>query len=687
MCSAIPGRGGSRSWRGPDQTTSRGDGGWDAQGREVRDGRPSRRWPLGPPVSHAGPPCTAPGGSWRRMPRRSPSAPRTGRCPRCRRPRSRRPDPAGAPWPRTPFRPPRPGRDPPRGHTPCRSGERPARRTRGCRESGLTPPRPGHTSCPRTARRSSRPRRCKTTGRLKVFRHQRYKRYAIGCVGSADGVYGSNRKPACRSSLGIIARVKGADESEVFSSARGRNAASLTSSRSGRGSPPTYVMAKMRNVSFAASVTRFRTARIGPARPAMPVSSFTSRSMVWTTDSRGSTYPDGRLLAFAANKGDQWSVYLLDLRTKKDRILLQSEQSVLNPEFSPDGRWIAVQSDFEGDENYNIYLVPVKGAHVQKITNTPFDSAFPRWSPDGTKIAFLSNRDGDRDNVFMVDTTGGDAKQLTNVDDIVGEIAWRPDGRSIAFSAGGGLLDYVGLVDLAGPLEKVVAVPHPANAIGSDGGRPEPWSPNGRELAFVSNVHDHLDIGVLDVKTKRVRFIVQNRWDKTMPLWAPDGKRIAFLENHDGNVQLKVVSRNGKGSRGISPAKGSANRARWAPDAKGLFYHHSTFTQPDRLILRKGERSTPLVDSLREPLPKGELADGKLVRYPSFDGRKIAAWLFVPRTERRRNAAVVDPHGGPESQTLNEWDARFQFLVAEGFTTLAPNYRGVTGRGLAWVHR
>ena len=158
--------------------------------------------------------------------------------------------------------------------------------------------------------------------------------------------------------------------------------------------------------------------------------------------------PDGRLLAFAANKGDQWSVYLLDLRTKKDRILLQSEQSVLNPEFSPDGRWIAVQSDFEGDENYNIYLVPVRGAHVQKITDTAFDSAFPRWSPDGTKIAFLSNRDGDRDNVFVVDTGGGDAKQLTNVDDIVGEIAWRPDGQSIALSAGVGLLDYVGL----GPL-------------------------------------------------------------------------------------------------------------------------------------------------------------------------------------------------------------------------------------------
>src|SRR3989475_2001444 len=169
-----------------------------------------------------------------------------------------------------------------------------------------------------------------------------------------------------------------------------------------------------------------------------------------------------------------------------------------------------------------------------------------------------------------------------------------------------------------------------------------------------------------------------------MPLWAPDGKRIAFLENHDGNVQLKVVSRDGKATRGIQHATGSSNRALWAPEAKGLFSPHPTFTQPDRLTLRKGERSPPLVDSLREPLPKGELADGKLVRYPSFDGRKIAAWLFVPRKERRRNAAVVDPHGGPESQTLNEWDARFQFLVAEGFTILAPNYRGGTGSGRAW---
>src|SRR2546426_1091638 len=200
---------------------------------------------------------------------------------------------------------------------------------------------------------------------------------------------------------------------------------------------------------------------------------------------------DGRRLAYAANKGKQWSVYVMDLRTKRTKILLRSEQSVVQPEFSPDGKWLAVQSDFEGDENYNIYVTPAAGGKARKVTDTPWDSASPRWSPDGRRIAFLSNRDGDRDNVFVVDASGGEAKQLTNVDDIVTEIAWRPDGRTIAFSAGVGLLDYVGLADLTGRMEKLVAFPNSECSIGGEPGRPEPWSPDGRELAFVSNLHVH----------------------------------------------------------------------------------------------------------------------------------------------------------------------------------------------------
>src|SRR5438046_9754241 len=104
----------------------------------------------------------------------------------------------------------------------------------------------------------------------------------------------------------------------------------------------------------------------------------------------------------------------------------------------------------------------------RKITDTTWDSASPRWSADGRSIAFTSNRDGDRDNVFVVEATGSETKQLTNVDEIVTEIAWRPDGKSVAFSAGVGLHDYVGLVDLASHMPRVGSFPDAESSNGGD---------------------------------------------------------------------------------------------------------------------------------------------------------------------------------------------------------------------------
>lgn len=393
---------------------------------------------------------------------------------------------------------------------------------------------------------------------------------------------------------------------------------------------------------------------------------------------------DGRWIAYAANKGEQWTVYLRDLKARRERVLLKSDQSVMSPEFSPDDRWIAVQSDFEGDENFNIYVVPTKGGEARKLTDTPADSANPRWSPDGTKIAFISNRERDRENIFVVDATGGQARPLTAVDDIVNDIAWRPDGRSLAFGAGFGIGDWIGLVDLDGHVERLAHFPDSESYLSADVGRPAPWSPDGRHLVFVSNVHDHVDIGVLDLETRGVRWPVQNRWDKSLPLWSPDGSRIAYLENHDGNVQLRSVGAAGRGTRIHSPAEGTAARPVWHPDSGGLFYEHSTFLKPYELVLQRGSRTTRLVSGTPAKLPRNEMAMGKLVRYPSFDGRKVPAWLFVPPPSRSRHAAIVDPHGGPEAQVLNEWDAGYQFLVSEGYTVLAPNYRGGTGYGRAW---
>src|SRR5207247_9646286 len=93
--------------------------------------------------------------------------------------------------------------------------------------------------------------------------------------------------------------------------------------------------------------------------------------------------PDGRRLAYSANKGEQWSVFILDIRTKREKPLLRSDQSILQPEFSPDGQWLAGQSDFEGGEKVNIYVTPAAGVIARQIQDTTWDSAAPRRVPDG----------------------------------------------------------------------------------------------------------------------------------------------------------------------------------------------------------------------------------------------------------------------------------------------------------------
>ena len=73
-----------------------------------------------------------------------------------------------------------------------------------------------------------------------------------------------------------------------------------------------------------------------------------------------------------------------------------------------------------------------------------------------------------------------------------------------------------------------------------------------------------------------------------------------------------------------------------------------------------------------------------VVSYKSFDGLEIPAFLFKPK--KPNHAAILHPHGGPSSLYAAEWDILAQYLVAKGYTFIAPNYRGSTGFGLQFEH-
>ena len=115
------------------------------------------------------------------------------------------------------------------------------------------------------------------------------------------------------------------------------------------------------------------------------------------------------------------------------------------PDWSPDGSKIAFTS--ERDRNSEIYVIDADGKNPVRLTREPETDAAPRWSPDGRKIAFYSSRDGNSE-IYVMDADGNNLVRLTNDPgwDVVP--CWSPDGRKIAFCS-----DRDGNIAIDGNLE------------------------------------------------------------------------------------------------------------------------------------------------------------------------------------------------------------------------------------------
>ena len=445
-------------------------------------------------------------------------------------------------------------------------------------------------------------------------------------------------------------------------------------------------------------------------------------------------------------------------------------KSLGDPQISPDGNWVAYTlssvDSVKNKRNSDIWMVSWDGKESIQLTHTPDGESQPRWSPDGKYLSFVSSRNGlTSSQIWLMDRRGGEAKQLTDFKKgDLSDYVWSPDSKKLA------------LVMKTSSDTSKVKTPKP---IVLD------------RYKFKQDVEGYLTkkpvhLYLYDISTKKLDTLTQGNYDENSPRWSPDGSQIAFVSNHtedpdrNSNADIWVIDAKPNAQmKQITTWTGRDFSPEWSPDGKQIAYLRTTSSENyimyDQAILcvisKDGGEPKMLTKSLDRPVGSPQwtkdgnsimalvtddrtkyvaqfsILDGKMTkiisgnrtfnaleRHPSgsflatMSDSQTPNEIYVlengnPRrltkhqddflaslnlasvegfTSRSKDGALVSNilyrpfnavkgaklptiffiHGGPVAQDEFSFDMSRQMLAASGYNVVAVNYRGSNGRGL-----
>ena len=409
--------------------------------------------------------------------------------------------------------------------------------------------------------------------------------------------------------------------------------------------------------------------------------------------------PDGSEIAYTVNTSGQINLW----RQSTDggfpyQLTTFSERTVRIVSWSPNGKTIAFSSDHHGDEFHQVFVIPANGGQPEQLTDIPHtqhEMTNAAWSPNGRFLAYnVNDRNPAAMDIIVCDLKTGESRRVLAGDAYYAFASWSPNDKDILImDVKSNTNTDLHLLNVRSGKTRLLTK-HEGEAKFFPG----PWATDGSGIYMLTDYgREFTGLAFLNVKSGEWEWVETPKWDVELVDGSPHSRYLAWTVNEDGYSRLYIHDRKRRKPLDLPKLpRGVIYSTAFSAAGEKLALFLMTPTNCGEIFILdiKKKTLTQITHSMLGGMDERDLAQPALIRYPTFDERKIPAWLYKPKEANARNKApvILSIHGGPEWQERPYYiySGMYQYWISRGIGVMAPNIRGSTGYGKTYqilIHR